>query len=83
MGRVNMCLSVPVVSFIVALLIQKLHTSIIIYRAHGDQAASELRGETCLSLGHQSACIISQLERFTEPLGASHALLDGLRLIQL
>ena len=57
-------------------LFPKLHPSIIISSAYGDQTASDLRRERRLSLRHQRACIIPQPERFTEPLGALHALLD-------
>lgn len=67
-------LSIFIWPFIAVLVFQKLHSSIIIYSAYGDQTASELRGQRCLSLKHQRS--FPQPERFTEPLGALHALLD-------
>lgn len=73
---------VPRRSFLVAALLLSLH-AIVIFVTYGRQTASELRGQRCLSLKHQSVRIARQPQLCAVPLGASHALLDWFKLIQL
>lgn len=73
---VSRCLFVAVALFL------GLH-AIIIFGTYGDQTASELRAQRCLSLKHQSVRIVGQPPLCAEPLGALHALLDWFKLIQL
>lgn len=58
--------------------------SIIMCYAYGHQAGSELSKNEQPEMPfikHQSMSIITQTERFTEPLGAFPALLDEFQLI--